>query len=80
MIFRVGLVVVVPLAVMLAVAPVSRPASVTPLVRHLVAGKELYRQYCEECHVLFPDNLAGFGTDSSPGPWGGPAFGDVYVP
>lgn len=55
-----------------ALAPVTSPAQ-------LVIGKELYREYCGECHALSAALAAGFGSNNGLGQFGGPSFNNLRV-
>ena len=46
----------------------------------LEVGKQLYRQYCGQCHALTQALAAGFGSGSGLGQDGGPSFNNLYVP
>jgi mono/diheme cytochrome c family protein len=44
------------------------------------AGKQLYREFCGQCHALAQALAAGFGSDKGLGTNGGPSFNDLRVP
>jgi mono/diheme cytochrome c family protein len=46
----------------------------------LAVGKQLYRQYCGQCHALAQALAAGFGSDKGLGTDGGPSFNNLKVP
>ena len=46
----------------------------------LEVGKQLYRQYCGQCHALIQALSAGFGSGTGLGQDGGPSFNNLYVP
>jgi hypothetical protein len=46
----------------------------------LEVGKQLYRQYCAQCHALIQALAAGFGSGTGLGQDGGPSFNNLYVP
>jgi mono/diheme cytochrome c family protein len=46
----------------------------------LKGGKQLYRQYCGQCHALSAALAAGFGSDNGLGQNGGPSFNTLRVP
>lgn len=46
----------------------------------LVVGKELYREYCGQCHSFKPAQAAGFGSNNGLGQFGGPSFNNLIVP
>jgi len=56
-------------------------ASIVPVTgsAQLVVGKELYRQYCGECHALSQALAAGFGSNDGLGQFGGPSFNNLRV-
>jgi mono/diheme cytochrome c family protein len=46
-----------------------------------VAGKQLYRKYCGQCHALAQALSAGFGNNKNGlGKDGGPSFNELRVP
>jgi mono/diheme cytochrome c family protein len=46
-----------------------------------VAGKQLYREFCGQCHALAQALAAGFGSSKGGlGSNGGPSFNDLRVP
>jgi mono/diheme cytochrome c family protein len=63
----------------LAVAA-GRGVRTTPLQPGLKGGKQLYRQYCGQCHALTVALAAGFGTENGLGQNGGPSFDTLRVP
>jgi mono/diheme cytochrome c family protein len=72
-----------PLVVALAVIPATYTAAapgpaLTPT--SAVAGKQLYRKFCGQCHALVQALSAGFGSDTGLGQDGGPSFNDLRVP
>ena len=46
----------------------------------LEIGKQLYRQYCGQCHALIQALSAGFGSGTGLGQDGGPSFNNLFVP
>jgi len=46
----------------------------------LKGGKQLYRQYCGQCHALKAALAAGFGNNNGLGQDGGPSFNGLRVP
>ncbi|HEX4519200.1 MAG TPA: hypothetical protein VH063_06420 [Gaiellaceae bacterium] len=46
----------------------------------LAIGKQLYRQYCGQCHALTEALAVGSGSYSKFGQDGGPSFNDLDVP
>jgi mono/diheme cytochrome c family protein len=46
----------------------------------LKGGKQLYRQYCGQCHALTAALAVGFGTENGLGQNGGPSFDRLRVP
>lgn len=45
-----------------------------------VQGKQLYREFCGQCHALAQALAAGFGSDNGLGQYGGPSFNNLRVP
>lgn len=43
-------------------------------------GKQLYREFCGQCHALDQALAAGFGSDNGLGQYGGPSFNNLRVP
>lgn len=43
-------------------------------------GKQLYRQFCGQCHALSVALAAGFGSGNGLGQFGGPSFNNLRVP
>lgn len=76
-----GCIVAAPGAVVIAApslgASVSAPRSTKP---DLVVGKELYREYCGECHALSAALAAGFGSTNGLGQFGGSSFDNLRIP
>ena len=46
----------------------------------LEVGKQLYRQFCGQCHALAQALAAGFGSDNGLGQYGGPSFNNLRCP
>jgi len=46
---------------------------------NLVVGKELYREYCGQCHALSAASAAGFGSNDGLGQFGGPSFNNLRI-
>jgi mono/diheme cytochrome c family protein len=51
-----------------------------PATNELTVGKQLYREFCGECHALALALSAGFGNAHGLGPNGGPSFNNLRVP
>jgi mono/diheme cytochrome c family protein len=56
---------------------VAGARTVTPAVQ---TGREIYRQYCGQCHALKVALAAGFGQGGRLGTYGGPSFNQLRVP
>jgi len=68
-------------AVVIAAPSVGAGASTPGTTKqNLVVGKELYREYCGECHALSAALAAGFGSNNGLGQFGGPSFNNLRVP
>jgi len=57
----------------------ASPAA-SPATHELTLGKQLYREFCGQCHALAQALSAGFGSADGLGPNGGPSFNDLRVP
>jgi mono/diheme cytochrome c family protein len=81
--FVVGLIAATCLVGVLAVfGPIADGTTVptaTP-APGLRGGKQLYRQFCGQCHALTAALAAGFGSDNGLGRDGGPSFNSLRVP
>jgi mono/diheme cytochrome c family protein len=55
-------------------------AQTTVVPPGLKGGKQLYRQYCGQCHALTAALAVGFGTENGLGQNGGPSFDRLRVP
>ena len=84
---RQKLVVLIPLVVGLAAVPATyslaatrSTASASQSPSQNVIGKQLYRQFCGQCHALAQALSAGFGSDNGLGQYGGPSFNNLRVP
>src|SRR5579863_1468283 len=80
--------VLVPLVVALAAVPAtisfgasrqSAPQAATG-IGNAALGKQLYRQFCGQCHALAQALAAGFGSAGGLGTLGGPSFNNLHVP
>ena len=72
----------VTLVVALAAVPAtySLAATGTSQTNPAVAGKQLYREFCGQCHALAQALSAGFGSAGGLGQLGGPSFNNLRVP
>jgi mono/diheme cytochrome c family protein len=82
---RLRLAVLLPLAALLIAVPVTLAIAANGSVAAqketpLEQGKQLYRQYCGQCHALSQALAAGFGSDKGLGQDGGPSFNNLKVP
>ena len=77
-----GALAAVPAATSLAsTSPTSAAAGSGPPPGYTAAlGKQLYRQFCGQCHALSQALAAGFGSDTGLGQFGGPSFNNLRVP
>jgi len=78
--------VLIPLVVGLAAVPATyslaatrSTASASQSPSQNVIGKQLYRQFCGQCHALAQALSAGFGSDNGLGQYGGPSFNNLRV-
>lgn len=58
----------------------ASPTPAAPAASSLAAGKQLYREFCGQCHALTQALSAGFGSKSGLGANGGPSFNNLRVP
>jgi mono/diheme cytochrome c family protein len=81
--------VLVPLVVALAAVPAtislgagsqSAPQAASTGIGNAALGKQLYRQFCGQCHALAQALAAGFGSNNGLGTLGGPSFNNLRVP
>lgn len=85
---RRSLVVVALLVAAVAVVPFAATSATTSSATATgsstsnlsVVGKELYRQFCGQCHALSQALAAGFGSNNGLGQYGGPSFNNLRVP
>jgi mono/diheme cytochrome c family protein len=56
----------------------GNPAAL-PVTSQILLGKQLYREFCGQCHALAQALSAGFGSAHGLGPNGGPSFNDLRV-
>jgi mono/diheme cytochrome c family protein len=82
---RQKLAVLVPLVVALAAVPATYSLAAThgtviATPNPAVQGKQLYRQFCGQCHALSQALSAGFGSANGLGQEGGPSFNNLKVP
>jgi mono/diheme cytochrome c family protein len=85
---RLRLAVLVPIAVIVTAIPVgcalastgSSKAAAASGPSQAALGKQLYRQFCGQCHALSAALAAGFGSDKGLGTDGGPSFNNLKVP
>jgi mono/diheme cytochrome c family protein len=52
----------------------------SPATSSVAVGKQLYREFCGQCHALTAALSAGFGNKSGLGANGGPSFNNLRVP
>ena len=55
-------------------------AGATTVTSAAQTGREVYRQYCGQCHALKVALAAGFGQGGRLGTYGGPSFNQLRVP
>jgi mono/diheme cytochrome c family protein len=79
--------VLVPILAALAAVPATysvaasgSSAAGVPSAGTAAQGKQLYRQFCGQCHALSQALAAGFGSDTGLGQYGGPSFNNLRVP
>jgi mono/diheme cytochrome c family protein len=63
-----------------SVASSGSSAGALPSASQAAQGKQLYRQFCGQCHALAQALAAGFGSDNGLGQYGGPSFNNLRVP
>ncbi len=83
---RSKLLVLVSMVAALAAVPAAyslsgRTQTTTPTsVSQAAVGKQLYREFCGQCHALAQALAAGFGSNNGLGQYGGPSFNNLRVP
>jgi mono/diheme cytochrome c family protein len=58
----------------------TKPATTTVTASTTLTGRELYREFCGQCHALATALAAGFGSSGKLGTLGGPSFNTLRVP
>ena len=76
--------VLVSLVVALSAVPaaysLAARTQTVPATSNAALGKQLYREFCGQCHALTQALAAGFGSNNGLGQYGGPSFNNLKVP